>query len=176
VAAAGLILLASIPDIDFLPGYLVGNPRAYHWGPAHSLAAAVLAGAAAGLVASRFGRSFWRYFLLGGAACTSHLVLDMLLGPGGQSVGLEILWPFSTARFSAPWSVFLMLPRTVDQTGPLRALFSPVALPLMLRELAILGPVCLGAWWVRRLSAHANRAAVRPSPFTAPDPADCETS
>ena len=93
VQAAGLIVLANAPDLDFLPGYLVGEPRAYHWGPAHSLAAALLGGVLAGLLALALRRGFWRFFLLGAVAYASHLALDMLLGPGTQSQGLQVLWP-----------------------------------------------------------------------------------
>jgi len=172
-AALGLIALANLPDADFLPGYLIGEPRAYHWGPAHGLAAALAAALCAGALARAAGARFRRFFLLGLAAYSSHLVFDMLLGPGAMSIGLQVLWPLSGERFSAPWAVFLMLPRSVEHVDPLRALFSTAVLPLVTRELAVLLPVCLGAWLLsRRIPTPAPRAA-RPR-FAPRDPADCE--
>lgn len=150
LAAGALVALANMPDLDFLPGYLIGVPRAYHWGPAHSIAAALLAGLVAGFVARALSGRFLPFFALGSAAYGSHLLLDYLLGPGPVSVGLQLFWPISAERFIAPVAVFQMFPATLDDIGPLRALFSRAVLPLMARELAILAPVCAVAWLLRR--------------------------
>ena len=174
LAAAGLVALANLPDIDFLPGYLIGQPRSYHWGPTHSLAAAFLVGTCAGFMARAFARRFLPFFLLGGAAYASHLMLDMLLGPGAFSEGLQLFWPVSAERYTAPRGVFLMFPASLDQLGPVRALFSRGALPLMIRELAILGPVCLVAWLLGQSSNFASRAGLRHRTFTERRAADCE--
>ena len=38
-----LVLLAAIaPDLDFLPGIVIGDPNRFHHGPTHSIAAAVV--------------------------------------------------------------------------------------------------------------------------------------
>jgi hypothetical protein len=88
-----------------------------------------------------------------------------LLGPGGHSVGLQLLWPLSTERFTSPWSVFLMLPGDLDRIGPVRALFSRNALPLIAREIAILAPVACVADRTAR-GQSASRLAPRPAPGT----------
>ena len=54
-ALLGLVALANAPDLDLVPGYLFGNPGAYHWGPTHSFAAAILAGTLVGILARRYG-------------------------------------------------------------------------------------------------------------------------
>lgn len=168
-----LVALANLPDIDFLPGYLAGEPRAYHWGPTHSLAAAVVAGLVTGLVARRLTGKFLPMALLGGAAYASHVIMDMLLGPGAlyRGMGLQVLWPFSTAVHMAPWSVFRMFPASIDEIGPLRALFSQSVLPLMIREAAIMTPVCLAAWGARSLYRRTGQAGL-----ARPEPADCQSS
>jgi hypothetical protein len=44
-----------------------------------------------------------------------------------------------------------MLPGSIERLGPLGALFSRGALPLIRRELMVLVPVCLAFWVGRRL-------------------------
>src|SRR5690606_9948713 len=143
-ALLGLVALANAPDLDLVPGYLIGNPGAYHWGPTHSFAAAILAGTLVGFLARRYGFRFAPAFTLATAAWASHVVLDMLLGPGARgSVGLQAFWPLSTERFMAPVGVFRMFPAVVHEVGPVRALFTRDVVPLILREIAVLLPVCL---------------------------------
>lgn len=151
VYALGLVVAANLPDIDFLPGYLTGSPRAFHWGPTHSITAAVLVALAAGLIARRLGRRFAPAFVLVGIAYGSHLLLDMSIGHiFTPSSGLQVFWPFSPGRHLLPWPVFLTAP---PGRAPLDTLFSSAAIPLILRELLVLGPVVACAWvwrWLRR--------------------------
>ncbi|HEX6135382.1 MAG TPA: metal-dependent hydrolase [Longimicrobiales bacterium] len=180
VPALILVVLANLPDIDFLPGYLAGEPRLYHWGPTHSFAAALIAGLLAGLVARRLTGRFLPMALLGGAAYASHVCLDLLLGPGVllRSMGLQVFWPFSTEPHMAPWSVFRAFPSSIDELGPIRALFTSGVLPLMAREVTILLPVCLVAWIGRRLYRRdaAPEAPDRTSALARTAPADCQSS
>jgi inner membrane protein len=148
--AAFLVVIANLPDVDFIPGYLVGEPRAFHWGATHSLMAALVAATVAGVVAQRLGQSFRLFFALTATAYASHIAMDLLLGPGAHSVGLQVLWPFSLERFMAPWQVFLMFPSSIHETGPIGALFSRGVLPLIQRELLVFGPVCAAAWLATR--------------------------
>ncbi|MGH7449516.1 MAG: metal-dependent hydrolase [Longimicrobiales bacterium] len=146
LVAACLVVLANLPDIDFVPGYLIGQPREFHWGPTHSLFAAILAGLGFGLLAGRWLGGFRTAFLLATAAYGSHIILDLLLGPAVGSRGLQVLWPLSGTTYMAPWSVFHMFPASVEQIGPIRTLFSRGILPLIVREAAVMIPVCLAAW------------------------------
>ncbi|HSK18829.1 MAG TPA: metal-dependent hydrolase [Longimicrobiales bacterium] len=147
-----LIALANLPDIDFLPGYFTGQPSAFHWSATHSVAAALIAGLAGGAFLRRWTGSFSRGFGLAFVAYGSHIVLDLLLGPGGPpAVGLQVFWPFSMERHMLPWNVFQMMPLPGDDGGPIRALFSRQAVPVIVREVLILGPICLAAWAVGRV-------------------------
>ena len=138
-----VLIVASLPDIDFIPGYLSAEPRAYHWGPTHSLFAAVLVGCAFGCFARYQRRSFTPVFLLMTAVYASHLLLDCLLGPGAPSLGLQIFWPFNTDRWMMPWAVFRMAPNTIESIGPVGALFTREILPVVGREILVLGPALL---------------------------------
>lgn len=95
------LMSANLPDSDFIPGLLVGNPRAVHRGPSHSIMAAfIVAGLGASLV--RWLAIPWLIraeliFLAYG----SHVGLDYLTPGRGMLLG----WPFSPRRFRAanPW-------------------------------------------------------------------------
>jgi membrane-bound metal-dependent hydrolase YbcI (DUF457 family) len=157
LAGMVVVALANLPDIDFIPGYLVGEPRAYHWGPTHSLLAALMAGVMAGTIARRHKQRFTPWFAVAATAYASHVLLDLLLGPGApQSVGLQVLWPFSAERFMAPVSLFRMFPASIQQVGPVAALFSRSVLPLIRHELLVMVPVCLMFWTLGRLNGSAD--------------------
>jgi membrane-bound metal-dependent hydrolase YbcI (DUF457 family) len=166
LAALALVAIANLPDVDFLPGYLIGEPRAYHWGPTHSFAAAIMVGVAAGAVAHRFTGRFLPFFLLATTAYATHLLLDVQLGPGAPSKGLELFWPFTRERYMAPWALFRMMPASIESVGPVGALFDLEVIPIIAREIAILAPVCFVAWILGAVARSARNpaAAERVSP------------
>lgn len=103
------MVLANLPDIDFLIGYAVaGDPHAYHQGPTHSLLFALVAGVIAGFAwRGRLGR--WPAAAVFSATILSHDVIDMLAGPApgfNRSAGLALLWPFDSRTISAPVTIF----------------------------------------------------------------------
>ncbi|NNK64653.1 MAG: metal-dependent hydrolase, partial [Gemmatimonadetes bacterium] len=89
-----IVVVANLPDLDFLPGVLIGDPGLYHRGPSHSIfAAAAVAGVAGWALGPRLGGArrvaLWTFIAYG-----SHLVLDMLIpDPSGGSAGIPALWP-----------------------------------------------------------------------------------
>jgi len=101
-------ILANLPDLDFIPGWLLkGNPNAYHHGWTHSFvfvtAAALLISWVIKFRATKAANRTW--FL---AATGSHLLIDYFTGPAlGRiaSYGMPLLWPFSETRFSSPVSL-----------------------------------------------------------------------
>lgn len=142
-----LVVIANIPDIDFLPGIFVGNPTAYHWGPTHSLLAAVLFGILAGCVVGRITGEYLKGIVLATAAYGSHIVLDLMIG--GHShipVGLNLFWPLSNTPVRLEWDLFSMAPVSITTAGPFATLLSPAILPMIQRELLVMLPV-LGAFW-----------------------------
>src|SRR5262245_66644350 len=76
---AAAVALANAPDIDFLPGILLGHPGAYHRGVTHTLLAVVLVAVAVALGIRFAGRGrvpIARAGLWAGAVYASHLVVD----------------------------------------------------------------------------------------------------
>ena len=151
-----VVIVASLPDLDFIPGYLSGEPRAFHWGPSHSLFAAGLVGCAFGAFARYQRRPFLPVFLLMTAVYASHLLLDGLLGAGAPSIGLQVFWPFNTDRWMLPWAVFRMAPTTAESVGPVGTLFTWEILPVVARELLILGPALVLAGITALLRGRAE--------------------
>jgi membrane-bound metal-dependent hydrolase YbcI (DUF457 family) len=96
-AWAVCLISANLPDLDFIPGLLTGNPRAYHRGPSHSLMAALLA---AGLGAFLWIGSPLPWLTRAGLifiAYGSHVGLDYFT-PGR---GVLLSWPISRRRYQA---------------------------------------------------------------------------
>jgi membrane-bound metal-dependent hydrolase YbcI (DUF457 family) len=145
-----IVFVANFADMDFLPGYFVGDPRAYHWGPTHSLVAALFLGAIAGIIGRVLFGSYRAAITMAILAYGSHLLLDSLLGRSGFPLGLELFWPFSAQRFMLPWELFRMAPDSI-RLGPVAALLDVQIIPVIERELWIMLPVTAVAWFVGML-------------------------
>lgn len=143
--------LALLPDIDFLPGYLMGKPNLYHHTYTHTLGFAVLVGV---VVATGFylkeRRGWWTYFAIGGGACFSHMLLDFVTADFSRPYGLPILWPFSEAYYISPVKIFLSANKSGDSATFWRSLFVWHNLKVALWELAVFVPVLVWLWWRRR--------------------------
>jgi inner membrane protein len=100
--------IATAPDLDFVPGLLIGAPATYHQGLSHSFAFAVVAGVTGAMVfrsvagiAARLG------FVVSFFCYASHLVLD-LFGPDTRPpYGIPLFWPFSDHPFLSPVQLLL---------------------------------------------------------------------
>ncbi len=108
LVAATAVVAANLPDADFLPGILIGEPGRFHHGASHSLVAAVASAAAAYGIAKAFRlRTAGRIGLLVGLAVLSHLGLDMISSLVDRRHGIPLLWPFSSYRFSSPYPLLI---------------------------------------------------------------------
>ena len=152
------VALANGPDLDFVPGLLVGNPAIYHRGVTHTLAAVVVVAALVALGACALGqgrRPALRAGLWAAAVWTSHLVLDYFTINAAVPAGARFLWPLSDRYWIAPVTP---LPEIViDSTGR-RAFFASVfnagtlrvwGGELLLLVVAIAAVHALRAWQAR---------------------------
>ena len=160
-----VVVVANLPDLDFVPGVLVGDAGLYHRGPSHSLFAAVLV---AGLAGWAFGNR------LGGArrvaswtfiAYASHLALDMLLpDPSGGSAGIPVLWPLLASEVGTPIPGLRVLDdlRTLTsvelQSGYFRGLLSLSGVRIFLLDAILVTPLIPLAWGIQ---AHRRKSARR---------------
>jgi membrane-bound metal-dependent hydrolase YbcI (DUF457 family) len=159
----GTTLLASvIPDFDFLPGILMGEPGAFHHGISHSVGFAFLFGTLVFF--------FLRHFSDGGiAGCAAmmavfaysfHVVLDAVsVNEGAKSVPL--LWPLTRREFG----INLGLLGHFHHGGLVDGIWSVVRLEnlsALARELTVLGipPLLIYFWTAKNMTARSSDGRV----------------
>ena len=150
-AVLGVTLLSSIlPDFDFLPGILIGDPSAFHHGISHSLTVAVFVGS----LVFFFGRRLHTKIAVQTATLAAlayffHIVLDAVSVNEGTR-GVPILWPWSDRQFGINLHLFGFF----HHGGLYRGIWSIVRwdnLPALIREISVLGiPVLILFLWQKR--------------------------
>jgi membrane-bound metal-dependent hydrolase YbcI (DUF457 family) len=153
------MFIGNLPDMDFVVGFVIGQPGLLHRGVSHTwLAAVVFALAAAAFVRWRWHQRFGPAALLFGAAYLSHLLLDFLTMDTRPPAGGQFLWPLSSAYFVSPVTTFTEI--YIDGTtraGFLRTVLAWRSVVVLTREIVI-AAIALGAWfaaeaWQARLAA-----------------------
>jgi len=137
IAVLGFCAVA--PDLDLVLRFIDGVN--HHRGASHSFTAAALV-AALGFVLQRMGASLPNPLLMG-AAWASHVVLDYLGLDTSPPAGEMALWPFSSAFYVSPISVFYDVPRAWSAAAIAHNL-TAVAI-----ELTIMVPVAMICWRAR---------------------------
>jgi membrane-bound metal-dependent hydrolase YbcI (DUF457 family) len=114
VIPTGLALLASLaPDLDFIPGIILGEPSRFHQTLSHSLGGSLALALGLG-VAARIGfpdGRGWRRGVLLLLFILGHLFLDFFTQDGRPPAGFPLLWPFSDRLLTSPVPVFPYLIR-----------------------------------------------------------------
>jgi inner membrane protein len=102
------LVMANAPDLDFLPGILMGAPAAYHQGLSHSFALALIASVVVtAVLRAAFYMPASSVFVIGFLCYSSHLIID-LFGPDRRPpFGIPLFWPVSHRTFLSPVQVFL---------------------------------------------------------------------
>lgn len=103
------IVVANLPDLDFVPQLLTG--LRFHRGPSHSLVSALFVSSLLAWVIYRYRPnrrsghrpSYRALFILTLGLYGSHLLLDLLTQ--GRS-GLPLFWPLSNQTFQLPFPIF----------------------------------------------------------------------
>lgn len=169
VAYGILVFAACAPDLDFVPGILVGEVNRFHQSATHSIAAALIFG---GLVALTWrgttGVSGRRFGAAAALAWGSHLLLDLVYEDTRPPIGIPLLWPFSSATWVSPVILNRGVrhgPTEADLTEFLGALFSRENLSVVARELTIVAPLVVASLW---LAARLRHERSRPAPGGSP--------
>ncbi len=149
-------LLANLPDLDFLPGYLLGQPLLFHRHEFHSLAAALAAGVLTALVYRTLGKRALPYLVLGTALFASHLLLDTTTAPG-----TPLLWPILDGYVQTPWTPFLPIEKVTTRAGFFGSLLTTHNAAVAAWETLLLLPVAVLGSFLRK--PRRKRAAVPPS-------------
>lgn len=99
------LFIANAPDLDFIPGALMGKPNLFHHGISHSLGAAVLFSMVAAFLIFRKESHYVRVFLIGFSLYCSHLFLDYISIDGRPPIGIPVFWPLSNEYFIFPYPI-----------------------------------------------------------------------
>ena len=137
-----LVLLAAIaPDLDFLPGIVIGDPNRFHHGPTHSIAAAVVFTLAIALMFRSLSKTQILVLFL---VYAGHVLIDTPAKDLGAPFGRALFWPFDSHNGISPvtrFSNFSRGTRNEGLGGVIRDIFSVRTLWTVAIEMAILGPL-----------------------------------
>jgi membrane-bound metal-dependent hydrolase YbcI (DUF457 family) len=151
------VVVANLPDLDFVPGILLGNSNTFHRAASHSLLATLLVPALIAVVWRLRTRHFWAPFTACVVAYGSHVLLDTIVPDPLGSGGVRLLWPITDNhyRFFVPGLEILNPLRYMDPEGFSASLFAEIFSWHGLRvfivdALMVLPLVPLGVWISRR--------------------------
>lgn len=132
-----LLFWAIVPDLDVIPGFLVGDLGSFHNNLTHSLTAAVVFSAMAALILSWINRcSPTTWFIALFLCYGSHVLLDFVTY---SERGLLLLWPFDLKRYESGVALFYGVRWS-------EGLISYHHLVTMVSELAFAG-IVVGCFW-----------------------------
>lgn len=119
------IAVANAADLDFIPGFVIGDPNRFHHGISHSIGFAVLFALLCGISWALLKReSIGKHVMLFFCLYTSHLGLDYLSLDTKAPYGLPILWPLSDVFYIAPFAFLLDIQRSASSLDFVPSLFS----------------------------------------------------
>jgi hypothetical protein len=157
VALMVTLLGSILPDFDFLPGILIGEPAVFHHGISHSSTFAVVFGVLIFFFLRRFKEvtTAARTAVVAALAYTSHVILDLVSVSEGAR-GIPILWPLSNERFAINLNLF----GHFHHDGLNDGIWSVVGwdnVPALLSELFVVGiPVLFLLWKEKRNPKRAK--------------------
>jgi inner membrane protein len=111
---AGCIVLANLPDIDFLPGILIGSLNTFHHGFTHSLGWILLVSTGLWCLSrSRCDTATGVYvWIVMTAVLFSHLVADFFCEDRGGPFGILLWWPFSSRYIDGSPNLFFAMEKS----------------------------------------------------------------
>ena len=138
------IVVANLADIDYVPGFLMGNPNKFHHGMTHSFTFAVLMGIVFGLFYyfKKHG-DFLKYFSIFSLTYVSHLVLDFIGKDTKYPYGEQLFWPFSKIYALSPIAIFSDVYKASSSDVFFQSLFNWHNIQTAIMEVVILLPIVL---------------------------------
>jgi inner membrane protein len=112
------LFAANAADLDFIPGFIIGDPNRYHHGISHSIGLALVFALAFSFLPFlqkrySFKRNFSIFFFL----YFSHIGLDYLSTDTGFPYGEPVLWPLSHEYYIASFAFLPDITRAPSGTN-----------------------------------------------------------
>ena len=142
------IVVANLPDLDFLPGLLMGSPNRFHHQFVHSLGFACILGFLFGAYFKMMrGEKFLPNASVFSCIYASHIIMDFFTVDTRYPFGVPLFWPLTNRYFISPISIFLDIHRAASTDKFFASLFGAHNLIASLIEicffLLILGIIAL---------------------------------
>ncbi len=138
------LFIGIFPDLDFLPGLILGTPSRFHHGLTHSLFFGIIIGTMTGLLYSKWKRTSWlNYALTFTSVYFSHLIADFFGVDTSFPFGEQLFWPFWQAYVLSPVTIFLDVYRSSKSGEFFVSLFNSHNLKTVMVELLICVPILL---------------------------------
>ncbi len=137
-------ICSNLPDLDFIPGFLLGAPNKFHHGVSHSLGFAFGFGFCMSFILLFVkNQSILRSFVIFFGLYFSHVLLDLLSYDSSPPYGVPVLWPITDNYYISPISVFSDIQRGQASETFIRSLFSLHNFLAILIEAVILLPLVI---------------------------------
>lgn len=144
------VLITNLPDLDFLPGWLAGEPNLFHRGGSHSIVVALVVGAVAGLVVKLTGKG--KFMPAASAAFVLyglHLLLDLFCVDNSAPRGFQMFWPLNDDYYIAPVAIFGDITRSPVAGEFFQSLFSAHNFRAIINEIILFLPLLMLLWGIR---------------------------
>ena len=136
------LFIGIFPDLDFLPGLILGTPSRFHHGLTHSLFFGIIIGTIAGLIYYKWKRASWlSCSLIFTGVYFTHLLTDFLGVDTSYPYGEQLFWPFWQGYVLSPVAVFLDVYRSSESHEFFVSMFNSHNLKAVIIELFICVPI-----------------------------------
>ncbi len=138
------LFIGIFPDLDFLPGLILGSPSRFHHQFTHSLFFGIIIGTMTGLLYGKWKREHWlKYALVFTGVYYSHLLADFFGVDTSFPYGQQLFWPFWQAYVLSPVSIFSDVYRSSSSADFFLSMFNWHNLIAVMIELMICIPILL---------------------------------
>jgi membrane-bound metal-dependent hydrolase YbcI (DUF457 family) len=146
-----ILLCANLPDVDFLFGYVAGNPNLYHHMWTHSLVFCAGVGllTTLGIRMYRKQQSL-RSGLLAFGAVLSHLVLDYFTVDQNSPSGIKLFWPLTEKYYISSVPIFQDVYKISTSSGFFKSLICRHNGVTLLIETVVMVPVFIVVYILTR--------------------------
>jgi membrane-bound metal-dependent hydrolase YbcI (DUF457 family) len=136
------LFIGIFPDLDFVPGLILGTPSRFHHGFTHSLFFGIIIGTITGLLYSKWKGKHWiNYGLIFIGVYLAHLLADFFAVDTSFPYGEPLLWPFYNVYMLSPISMFSDVYRSSVSHDFLISMFNLHNLQTVVIELLICMPI-----------------------------------
>ncbi len=101
-----VVFTANAPDLDFLPGWFLGDINRFHHGISHSVGMGLIFATLSALISKLFTEKAMLVFWVALVVFISHLLGDYLGVDVVEPYGAPFLWPLSNEYYLAPYQIF----------------------------------------------------------------------